>query len=185
MKNAILLVLISSWTPISAFADSGMSPIWYYENSKGRYKAVMSQKAENDSQNGVTQGPVGSKLHIYKETKRGFPEKATFVTKARCESKSEPPEFLSCDVSSGPFSGARYDMVELYLKEERGYKKEMGDSADKDIVDAGKKLIRAFEKFGEGELPYGIFTYSILRCVSGCDGVQTPHRMIEVNPMGH
>lgn len=181
MRNALLVVLISSWIPISAFADSGRAPIWYYENSKGRYTAEMSLKAEQDSYNEVTQGPVRSELHIYKEAKGKFPKKATFVTQAVCESKREPPEHLSCDNSSGPFSRARYEFVEYYFREGHGYKKLKGNSADKNTVSAGKKLIRAFEKV---VAPSEFFGYSVFRCVIGCDGVETPHVMIEVHLTG-
>ena len=153
MKYALLVMVIFTGIPIHAVAARGMFSIWYYEDNMGRYKVAMSKKAELDSYNGDTQGPIKSELHIYKETRGRFPEKATFITKAVCEHGDAQ---LRCDGdyrTSGIFGGARYEEFAFYKKVGRGYKKGSGNGSDKAIADSGKKLIRGFEMVGQSEAP--------------------------------
>lgn len=133
---------------------------------------LRSKKSELDSYNGDNQGPVKSQLHIYKEVNGSFPSKPDLVTRAACIFiTSGPKERIDCLTSSGPFSGAKFEMID------RG-------RADKNTINISKRYLADFKRAGKHVAPHGIFGYSIFQCVSGCDGVSTPKLMVEMLLMG-
>lgn len=171
MINRTIFFLVLGAMPILALASSGMPRVWVYQNAEGNFMVLRSQKVEQDEYNGETQGPVRSRLHIYKERRGTFPTKPEFVTKSTCTFMSEPKEHIICSTSSAHFSGARFDLVEP-------------NRADRKTKQVAKKYLADFARAGKRLAPYGIYSHSLFQCVSGCDGIYTPGLMVEVGLMG-
>lgn len=71
------LLIVTLFLPTILFAklveaSSGMAPIWAFMIKEDFATAEMSSKAEQDSYDGVTQGPVVSNLMVFKSVKECF-----------------------------------------------------------------------------------------------------------------
>ena len=169
IRNILLMILTA--TPMLAVASSGMPRVWVYENPEGNYVAMRSKKAERSDYEGNTKGPIKSQLYIHKEMSGSFDRKPELVTTATCTFISNPKERIECSTSSGPFSGAKFEMIER-------------NKADKNTIRTANKYLSDFKRAGKHLAPFGIYSYSIFQCVDGCDGISTPNLMVEMLLMG-
>lgn len=171
MKIRNILLIILTATPMLAVASSGMPRVWVYENPEGNYVVMRSKKAERNDYEGDTKGLIKSQLYIHKEMNGSFDRKPELVTTATCSFIQNPKERIECATSSGPFSGAKFQMIER-------------NRADKNTIQISKKYLADFKRAGKHLAPFGVFSYSVFQCVDGCDGVSTPKLMVEILLMG-
>ncbi|MBK6358126.1 MAG: hypothetical protein IPF44_16145 [Betaproteobacteria bacterium] len=171
MKKWNILLMILTATPMLAVASSGMPRVWVYENPEGNYVVMRSKKAERNDNDGDGKGSIKSQLYIHKEMSGSFDRKPELVTSATCIFISNPKERIECSTSSGPFSGAKFEVIER-------------NRADKNTIRISKKYLADFKRAGKHLAPFGVYSYSVFQCVDGCDGISTPNLMVEMVLMG-
>jgi hypothetical protein len=187
MKILLFAIL---WVGIqtTSWASSGMAPFWLYQTAEGTFLARMSDKAEQDDYNGVTQGAVKSKLLVYKMTNGNIPAKPTFVTTAICESYRNDPVSIKCPNASGAFSGTAYKLNSNYIFEAAGKGKLKPKLVQGSIDQAQKNramlLISEYVKSKDYKGSFGLSGFGIFNCLEGCKSTGTPDLMVEVDLMG-
>ena len=181
---AILLIGIQT----SSWASSGVAPFWLYQTADGKFLARMSDKAEKDDYDGVTQGVVKSKLLVYKMLNGNIPKKQTFVTTAICVSNRNEPESIQCGNASGPFSGAANKLSSSYTFEAAGKgrlkPKIIAGKNDQTQKSSAMLLIGEYVKSEDYKGSFGLNYIEIFSCVEGCKSIGTPELMVEVGLMG-
>lgn len=186
--KSILFAILAIGFQIPSWASSGVAPFWIYQTEDGTFLARMSDKAEEDDYNGVTQGAVKSKLFIYKMTNGTIPAKPTLITTVVCESFRNEQASIKCPSATGPFSGTVFKSSSNYIFESvskgRLRPKLVQGSTDQVQKNRAMLLIGAYVKSKDYKGSFGISGFGILNCVEGCKSAGTPNLLVEVALMG-
>ena len=187
MKFFLFAILIIG-IQIPSWADSGVAPFWLYQTPDGKFVVRMSDKAEQDDYNGVTNGAVKSKLFVYKMLNGNISKKQTFITTTICRSYRNDPQSIKCENATGPFSGAAYKLSSVYTLEQAGKgrlkPKIVSGRNDQTKNHSAILLIGEYIKSKDYKDSFGLASYEIFNCVEGCKTIGTPELMIQVDLMG-
>ena len=174
--------------PTFSLASSGVSPFWLYQTADGEFLARMSDKAEQDDYEGLTQGVVKSKLFVYKMFNGNIPNKPSLVTTSTCVSNRNEPESIQCSNAGGPFTGTIYKPSSSYSFEAgskgRLKPKLISGESNQAQKQAAMLLIGEYVKSEVYKNSYGLIGFGVFKCIQGCNSISTPLLMIEVHGMG-
>lgn len=188
----ICILTLTFLLQASAWADSGMEPVWVYMNGDGKLSLIRMKPTTGQDAIVTSQlGNVKSKFNVFKENNKIIPRNPTFTTSAICEIYEENILRIKCTTSSGLFSGTSYekkasfytdnyvDNLQSIVKGKVKFRSSTGKFV-KDKFEDGMKILQYFSRIGGDDVPYGIIGFDVLQCVNGCDANQSPKSMIEI-----